>query len=119
MKIQSSSPSLAPVRAYLHLATATSLRHRCDVAPKSNQLFWCCIVTPSDCDVAVMSLGNRFVSHSGAIKPRLVHAERKRQKMCLMYMYNFQMCTCIMFVISANFKINCEFSNLVLRVNSF
>ena len=42
----------------------------CDVAPKSNQLFWCCIVTPSDCDVAVMSLGNRFVSHSGAMPQR-------------------------------------------------
>ena len=55
---------LIPIlRAHLHLATATSLRHRCDVAPRSNQLFWCCIVTPSDCDVAAMALGNRFVSH--------------------------------------------------------
>ena len=51
----------------LHLATAMSLRHRCDIAPKSNQLFWCCIVTCSNCDVAAMSLGNRFVSHSRAM----------------------------------------------------
>ena len=43
------------------------LRRRCDIAPKSNQLFWCCIVTPSDCNVAAMSLGNHFVSHSGAL----------------------------------------------------
>ena len=59
-----------PLKVHLHLATATSLRYRCDVAPKSNQLFWCCIVTPSDCDVAVMSLGNHFVSHLGAMSQR-------------------------------------------------
>ena len=56
-----------PVRAHLHTATVTSLRHRslrhrCVIAPKSNLLSWCCTVTPSDCDVMAMSLGNRFVS---------------------------------------------------------
>ena len=51
----------AALRAHLHLATATA----------TNQLLlWCCIVTPSDCDVAAMSLGNRFVSHSGAMSQR-------------------------------------------------
>ena len=38
------------------------LRRRCVMAPKSNLLFWCCTVTPSDCDIAAMLLGNRFVS---------------------------------------------------------
>ena len=33
------------LRAHLHTATATSLRHRCVIAPKSNLLFWCCTVT--------------------------------------------------------------------------
>ena len=46
------------------------LRHRCVMAPKSNLLFWCCTVTPSDCKVIVMSLGNRFVSHSGVMSQR-------------------------------------------------
>ena len=50
------------LRAHLHTATATTLRHRCIIAPKSNLLFWCCTVTPSDCDVVAMMLGNRFVS---------------------------------------------------------
>ena len=44
------------LRAHLHTATATSLDHR-------SQLFWCCTVTPSDCDVTGMSLGNCFVSN--------------------------------------------------------
>ena len=52
------------LRAHLHPATATSLRHRCVIAPKSNLLFWCCTVTPSDCDIAEMLQGNRFVNHS-------------------------------------------------------
>ena len=62
-QLQSLNIMSTGLRPHLHLATVTSLRHRCDVAPKSNQLFWCCIVTPSDCDVTAMSLGNRFVSH--------------------------------------------------------
>ena len=46
------------------------LRHPCVIAPKCNLLFWCCTVTPSDCNIAVMSLGNCFVSHSGAMSQR-------------------------------------------------
>ena len=42
------------------------LRRRCDIVPKSHLLFWCCTVTPSVCDCNQQSLGNRFVSHSGA-----------------------------------------------------
>ena len=38
------------LRARLHLATATRLRLRCDIAPKSNLVFWCCTVTYSVCD---------------------------------------------------------------------
>ena len=73
------------IKAHLHPATATSLRHRCvitpksnllfwccsvtpsdcDITPKSNLLFWCCTVTPSDCDVTVMLLGNRFCEPFG------------------------------------------------------
>ena len=34
----------------------------CDIAPKSNLLFWCCTVTSSDCDVAGESLCEPFGS---------------------------------------------------------
>ena len=51
------------LRVHLHPATVRLLRHRCNIAPKSNLLFWCYTVTPSISDMAAMSPPNGFATH--------------------------------------------------------
>ena len=48
----------------------------CDIAPKSNLLFWWCTVTPSNCDVTAMLLGNHFVDASLSLVNGLLQRER-------------------------------------------
>ena len=62
-----------PLQARLHLAIATSLRWRCDIAPKSNVCVRSCTVTYSicacdcDCNIAGGSLCGRFKNDVTAI----------------------------------------------------
>ena len=59
------------LRAHLHLAIATRLWWRWDIAPKSNVCAWSCTVTYSvcncDCDITGGSLCERFKSDVAAI----------------------------------------------------
>ena len=61
-----------PLRARLHLAIATLLRWRCNIAPKSNVCVRSCTVTYSicDCNCDCDTIGDRFMSDSRAMSLR-------------------------------------------------